>query len=267
MPIESRQNRRVKGIRRLRDCKERLAFLEGPHLLAELAGSDLEIEELVATPEFVEGRQGHLVDSVQAEPLLVSARVLASLVDAASPQGVLTVVRLPREGVSGLPVTSGGVYLYLEALQDPGNLGALARSAEAAGAAGIALGPGSAHPSHPKALRASAGSLLRLPTATGCSVDGMLEHLASASPRLVGLDSRGGSDLYETPLAGTLVLALGSEGAGLTPALRSEAEMLVSVPTAAQVESLNVTVAASVVLHELARRRRESRSAHEARPT
>ena len=130
------------------------------------------------------------------------------------------------------------------------------RSAEATGVAGVALGPGSAHPNHPKALRASAGSLLRVPTAVEASVAELAAHLEGVSPALVGLDAATGDDLYATDLPGATILALGAEGAGLSTDLRARADTLVSVPSAPTVESLNVAVAGSVVLHELARRRR-----------
>src|SRR6185436_13712949 len=97
------------------------------------------------------------------EPTLASADVLDSLADADSPKGLLAIAHLPRGGPETLPLRQGSMYLYLDGLQDPGNLGAIARVAEATGVAGLALSPGSVHPNHPRALRASAGGLLRLP--------------------------------------------------------------------------------------------------------
>ena len=260
--ISSRQNRRVKSIRSLGGCKDAYAFLEGPHLLEEWRRSEIELVELLATREFLDGPTGHLVASVSSlEPLVVSESVLSSLVDAGSPQGVLAVVKLPRSSSISLPLVHTGIYLLLEGVQDPGNLGAIVRSAEATAVTGIALCPGGAHPNHPKALRASAGSLLRVPTDIGVSARDLLEYLAVTSPRLIGLDSNGGRDLYSSPLTGTLVLAVGSEGAGLTSDLRALADEVVSIPSAEPVESLNAAVAVSVVLHELARRRRAGRPA------
>lgn len=254
--ITSRQNRRIKTIRSLRDCKGSHAFLEGPHLVGESLSSGIEVIEVLATPEWKERDEGKmLAASLAVEPLLVTESVLASLVDARSPQGVLAVVSLARSGVESLPIVDGGIYVLLEAVQDPGNLGALIRSAESTGAVGIGLSRGSAHPNHPKALRASAGSLLRVPVAVEAGADDLLAHLDSVAPTLVGLDAKAGGDLYQTDLTGTLVLALGSEGGGLSQDLRAKIDTLISIPSAPPVESLNVTVAGSVVLHELARRR------------
>ncbi len=161
---------------------------------------------------------------------------------------------LPRSGVASLPVATDRPYLYLDGLQDPGNLGALARVAEAAGAAGLALSPGCVHPNHPRALRASAGSLLRLPVAVGVEPEALDAHLAAAHPRWAALVPRDGEDLYRAPLAGTLILAVGAEGPGLSPALLARAGLRLTIPMAAAVESLNATVAAALVLFEVRRR-------------
>jgi len=188
-------------------------------------------------------------------PLAVVAPLLEDLLDADSPRGVLAVARLDRGGVGALPLQEAGVYVLADGLQDPGNLGALARVMEAAGATGLALAPGCVHPNHPRALRASTGSLLRLPTARGVTADALADHLAGLDPHWLALEPRGGTDLYAAPLEGTLVLLLGAEGPGLSAGLRRRAEAAVTIPLAEPVESLNATVAAALVLFE--RRRRD----------
>jgi RNA methyltransferase, TrmH family len=248
--ITSRQNQRVKDIRRLRRSKGDLALLEGPHLVESALAAGLPLEEVLATPDFLETSEGRRL-ARSFPPLAVSPEVLADLTDADSPRGLLAVVRLPRSGVEALPVRPGGSYLYLDGLQDPGNLGALARVAEAAGAAGLALSPGCAHPNHPRALRASAGSLLRLPVAVAADPPALDTRLAAARPRWLALVPRGGEDLYHARLDGTLVLALGAEGQGLSAPLLARAGLRLTIPMAPAVESLNVTVAAALVLFEV----------------
>ncbi len=253
--ISSRQNQRVKDIRRLRRSKGDLALLEGPHLVAEALAAGLALEEVLATPPFLDSPEGRrLAGLLAVEPLTVSLDLLAELTDADSPRGILAVAHLPRSGVASLPVAPGRPYLYLDGLQDPGNLGALARVAEAAGAAGLALSSGCAHPNHPRALRASAGSLLRLPVAVGAEPEALDAHLAPAHPSWAALVPRDGEDLYRARLEGTLVLALGAEGPGLSPLLLDRAALRLTIPMAAVVESLNATVAAALVLFEMRRR-------------
>jgi len=239
-------------------------LLEGPHLVGEALAAGLALETVLATPAFLAGDPGRaitraLAQSLAVLPLAVEPRLLDELADADSPRGILAVARLPRSGAADLPLLPGGIYLYAEGLQDPGNLGAIARAAEAAGAAGLALSPGTVHPNHPRALRGSAGSLLRLPVATDVEPAALAAHLAPLAPRWAALVPRGGLDLYRAPLApldhGALVLLLGAEGPGLSAALAARADLALSIPMASGVESLNAAVSAAVVLFEIRRRR------------
>jgi TrmH family RNA methyltransferase len=299
--IVSRQNRTLKDIRRLRRSKGARALLEGPHLLVAALDAGTPIETVVATAEFLASPAGRdLAAALPCLPLTVEPRLLDELADSDSPRGLLAVARLPRGGAETLPVRPGGTYLYVEGLQDPGNLGALARVAEAAGAAGMALSAGTVHPNHPRALRASAGSLLRLPVAVGVEPDLLDRHLRGPlgsagnldaagdvsaagaagdagdagdhrahaahgvhgahfrAPRWIALVPRGGVDLYDAlrdAPGGTIVLALGAEGPGVSPALLERASVRITIPVAPAVESLNATVAAALTLFELRRRR------------
>ena len=224
--------------------------------MAEALAAGLPLEEILATPPFLASAEGRiLARRFPAAPLEVAPELLAELTDADSPRGILAVASLPRSGVEDLPIMPSHPYLYVDGLQDPGNLGALARVAEAAGAAGLALSPGCVHPNHPRALRASAGSLLRLPVAVGVEPEALSRHLAAAHPRWTALVPRDGTDLYHADLGGTLVLAVGAEGPGLSPALLARADLRLTIPLEPAVESLNATVAAALVLFELLRRR------------
>lgn len=231
-------------------------MLEGPHLVGEAVAAGYELEAVLATPDWLESPEGlGLARHLPVPPLEVEPQLLQELTDADSPRGILAVARLPRSGVGSLPVREGGVYLFLDGLQDPGNVGALARVAESAGAAGLALSPGTAHPNHPRALRASAGSLLRLPVAVAADAESLDRHLAPVRPRWMALVPRDGEDLWHASLDGALVLAVGAEGPGLSPSLRERADLRLTISIEAPVESLNATVAAALVLFEVRRRR------------
>jgi len=271
--ITSRQNQRIKDIRRLRRSKGDRALLEGPHLVAEALATGLALESVLAEPDFLAGgvagdEARQILSALPAPPIEVAPDVLASVTDADSPRGIVAVARLPRRGVEYLPAQPDGVYLFLEGVQDPGNLGALARSAEAAGATGLALGTGTVHPNHPRALRGSAGSLLRLPVAVAADADALDGYLRRAlrgarnqsTPehpdiRWIALAPRGGEPLWQADLGGCLVLALGAEGPGLSAGLAARCTVELTIPLAAPVESLNAAVAASLVLFEIHRRR------------
>ncbi len=182
----------------------------------------------------------------------VDEQILEDLCDAYSPKGIVALVHLPRQGLDGLRSTPrNGVYLYGHQMQDPGNLGALARTAEAFGASALLLSPNTVHPNHPRALRASAGSLLRLPVAVGVEAADLTAQLLPAQMTTVALVPRDGIPLPDYRPTFPLLLILGSEGPGLPDTLLQRAQALVTIPLAEPVESLNVTVAASVVLWQL----------------
>ena len=253
--IVSRQNPKLKSIRRLRQCKGDRALLEGPHLIEEAIRQGLELETVLATPEFLADERGaKLAAALSPTPLEVAPPLLRELSDVDAPQGILAVAELRREAGGSLPVSADGRYVFAEGIQDPGNLGALARSAEASGASGLAIGSGSAHPNHPRALRASAGSLLRLPVARETTP----ERLRDLGARWIALVPRGGVSLYDADLSGPLVVAVGSEGRGLRSTTREGCGLEVTLPTGPTVESLNATVAAAVTLFEIQRQRLES---------
>lgn len=255
MVIRSRQNRRLKDMRRLRRCKGDRALLEGPHLLREAVAAGLVPDPVLATPEFLDSATGRLlVEILPVRPLEVLPALLDELADTDSPRGVLGAVRLERSGVAALPRSAEGIYVYVDGLQDPGNLGALARVAEASGVAALVLAEGTVSPNHPRALRASAGSLLRLPVAVRAAPEALDRHLGSPPATWCALVAGGGSDLYSTRLPRPLVLALGAEGPGLSAALRRHAGVELAIPMRGPVESLNATVAAAVVLFEWLRR-------------
>ncbi len=258
--ITSRNNAQLKTIRRLRRSKDDQALLEGPHLILEALAAGLPLRSILATRGFLESSSGRrLATRLPMRPLPVEDRLLAEVTDSDSPRGIVAVVRIPPLSVSELPLDEDGTYVYLEGLQDPGNFGAVVRAAEAAGATAACLSPGSVHPNHPRALRASAGSLLRFPVAVAGD-RALSDRLAPLRPTWAALVPRGGRDVFAAALSGCVVLALGTEGSGLTAEIRRQADLELTIPLQPPVESLNAAVAAAVALFEL-RRGRPGRAA------
>lgn len=251
-------------MKRIRRCKGEPgeALLEGPHLIEAALDAGLPVDSLMATPAFWDGPEAAtLRRTLPHPPRLTDPEVLEELADADSPRGIVARTRLrlyactPGDAPDSpppLPARDRGAYIYLDRVQDPGNLGAIARVAEATGATALVLGPDCAHAEHPRSLRASAGSLLRLPVAPNVDVPELTRYLHRFAPRVVALAPRGGSDLHAAAadLAGTLILVLGSEGAGTRREILDAADLRLTIPMEPPVESLNVAVAAAVVLYE-----------------
>ena len=251
--VVGRSNETLKAIRRLRRRQGDHALLEGPHLIAEALATGLEPESVLATPGFAVSASGRsLLRRLRRPPLLVDDARLAELADSDAPRGVLALARLPRTGPSELALGGSSLVLFLDGVQEPGNVGALARVAEAFGATALALAPGCAHPNHPRALRASAGSLLRLPIAVEATIGALDLRLLPHDPLWVALAAHGGEPPGAHGDTRPLVLALGAEGPGLSSAVEQRCALRWTIPLAGGVESLNVAVAAGVALFALA---------------
>jgi len=189
-----------------------------------------------------------------AEILVLPPEIFASAVDTESPQGIAALVK-PR--VFTLEEVLGGqnpLLLIAAGLQDPGNLGPLIRSAEEFGATGYVILPGTVSPENQKTLRASAGSVFRLPGITLCE-EHILHELAERKIRTVAAVAAEGSPLAEHDLTQPTALILGNEGAGISPSILKRADARVTIPMPGAVESLNAAIAGSILLYEAARQR------------
>lgn len=250
--ITSRSNETIKRVARLaRERDDRLCVLEGPHLVGEAQAAGWALELVLVTPRGeADGEIAAVLAGLEAvTPTRVADEVLERLADADSPRGLIAVAQRPPAPLPHLPRRA----VWLDAVQDPGNVGAIARVLEAAGGDLLLLGPGSAHPHHPRALRASAGSLLRLPWRADLDVEGA--RALTPGCRWLALDAGAATGLWELPdVHGGDVLALGAEGRGLSPVAQATCELALAIPLMRPVESLNVATAAAVVLFELRRR-------------
>ncbi len=237
------------------------AVLEGPHLVLEALALGLKLRPVLATEEFLATTQGQeVLARLPRPPLLATSRILDALADADSPRGLLAACSLPRLGLADLAPRENSIWLYLDRIQDPGNLGALARVAEGLGASGLILSPGCADPNHARALRASAGSLLRLPVAVHAEPAEARGRLSGIAGReapgalWIGLEAHQGAIRLDeiAPACRTTIIALGAEGPGLSAVTRAQLDIAVTIPLAGKLESLNVAVAAALVLARLA---------------
>ena len=147
------------------------------------------------------------------------------------------------------------LVLAAAGLQDPGNAGAIIRSAAAAGATGVVLDELSADPWGWKTLRAAMGSTFRLPIVTAGDALSACDRICRAGTRLIAATPRDGVSLYETDLQGPVAIVIGGEGAGISAALLERADERLTIPMAEGVESLNAAVAAALVVYEAARQR------------
>lgn len=238
--LQSPDNELVRRLRRLgrrREAGE--VLLEGPHVIREAVACGVELEVLAV-------RDGVRFTAPAGRVVTLTERAFSSVSQTMTPQGVLAIARRHHASAAdALAVAQAARWplIVLDGIQDPGNVGAVCRTAAAAGSPAVAALEGSADPFSPKAVRASAGTVFRLVVSRGrwselSAWDGF------------GAAARGGKPYVEADLAGRPLLAFGSEVHGLR---RKDLE-LVTIPMGPGVESLNVAAAAAVLLFEIRRR-------------
>ena len=266
MLVTSRTNPRVKQLRAAFSGNTRLAggmiAIEGEHLLEEAMRSGLVfktifLSERRSLPEWIPG---------SVERIELNEEVFASAVDTRSPQGIAALLVPPVWRIEDVcrPNARGGtapLMLLAAGLQDPGNLGTLIRSAEAFGATAVLTTASTVSEWNQKALRASAGSVFRMPVVQVTADD--LAALKSQGLRLLAAvaddpDKAGAVPVGKADLTGACVLMVGNEGAGLGEEWLRLADARVTIPTPGRVESLNAAIAGSLLLYEASRQRAAS---------
>src|SRR4029453_3367414 len=182
-----------------------------------------------------------------------SRAVLERLAESQTPQHLLAVARRRDVPVSEILIREGPV-VFVFGIQDPGNLGAIVRVAEAAGAAGVLGAPGTADFFHPRAVRASAGSVLRIPVSGRVSFEPFAADAKAAGRVVCGAVAADGQNAFEAPLPRSSVLAVGAEGTGLPAGAYRYLDRRLTIPMRAPVESLNAAVAVALLLYSPALR-------------
>lgn len=241
--------------RRTARSREGLFVVEGVRAAAEALDAGLAVEFALCAPGLDEGERGRALAARLAAAGVgverVSDRELARFADTEAPQGILLVCAQPRRTLADLAVSALTTLLVCDALQDPGNLGALIRSAAAFGAAGVVALDGTVDAWNPKAVRASAGAAFRLPLvpAPWSAAGGWL---AEHGFELWVADARG-EDVEQVGRRGPVALVIGNEGSGVRREIKAAAARTVAVPVEGRVESLNAAIAGSILLYRLAR--------------
>lgn len=247
--LTSTRNPRVRAAAALARRRERVSrgqhLAEGPRAVAEALAAGL-VVEVLATPDRAQG----LVVPPGTPVTLVADHVLAAIADATTPQGVVAVVTTPR---AALPdALTGDLVVVLDRVADPGNVGTIVRTADAAGVTGVVVTAGSADPFGPKAARAAVGSSYHLPVVTDVDLHDVRAACTASGRRLLGLDAGAARSVFDLdPAEGPVALVLGSEAHGLIDATVLDGTL--AIPIAGRAESLNVAAAAAVAAFAVAR--------------
>lgn len=262
-PITSKDNSAIQRLRALSDPKyrkqEKAFLIEGIKMVEEALRDDLGVLMVAAAPSLTRHHgMGiiRLAESRGVRLLWISERLMDALADSKTPQPVMAVVAMRKHSEEELLAHPARLIVIAHRLQDPGNLGTMIRTAEAAGASGIALSKQTVDPFNAKSVRASMGSILRLPIVHGVDSGSFIEQCRRRGFQTAAAVLNGEKTHFDVDLTKPTALVFGQEGAGLPQDLLSGIDLQVRIPMAATIDSLNVAASAAVVLYEAMRQRR-----------
>jgi TrmH family RNA methyltransferase len=261
--ISSRQNPIVRTFRELAahpPLDGSRLLLDGPHLVEEARAAGLAIEHAAVSASRLEessevARLAAALARDAAHVVAVTQPVMRVLSPVRSPSGIVAIAARQPSSVEDICGAPHAMIVAPVDVQDPGNLGALLRAAEALGATGAVVCGASASPFSWKAVRGSMGSVLRLPVVGGVDADALVARARKSGVRSIASVARGGNAAERIDWRGRVMLLIGGEGPGLRPATAAACDERVTIPMQPPVESLNVAVAGALLLHEARRLR------------
>jgi len=227
-----------------------LAVIEGPRPLKTAIEIGVDIKEIFYRPD--QAQISEFPELIDSNLHQVDPRTLDDISDSSTPQGVLAVVNVHETAVESIAKMRRVVVI--DSVQDPGNLGAIVRTAAAAQFDAVITAPGTADLWSARAIRASAGTLFALHVARRVDLDSSLDLLSSSGHSILATDSRGKLDVDEVEVGDRMTLILGSEAQGLAETIRARTDATIRVPMGPFVESLNVAVAAGIVMYRMQRK-------------
>jgi TrmH family RNA methyltransferase len=243
-----RHSRRLKDLRkRVKGRRAGEVIVDGRRLVSDLVRWGVPLRELYLVPEISSEFEAVGWRQSAEEVFELESSVLADIAPTRNPQGVLAIAAEPQ-----WPEWSaeGGVALWLDRIQDPGNVGAIVRSAAGLGAAAVLLSPECADPFGASAVRGSAGSVFRIPVGRDVGLAGVMVRVRESGGEIWATDSLGTKIDGWQPSKPCLLL-LGAEGVGLDPDIAELADGTVAIPMSRGIESLNVAVATGILLQHV----------------
>lgn len=251
--LESINNKLIKQTIALANKKERdktgLFVLEGERLVSEINDTDL-IEYVIVSEDY----KGEYPATNKI--CLTNNSVFAKLSDTVNPQGIIAVChKFKHKEEYAFDNCENPLFVILENVQDPGNLGTIIRTADAAGADGVFLSKGTVDLYNPKVVRSTMGSLFHLPIYTGIDLPKLLNNCKRYNVQTLAAHLGGVNTPYRTNMKKATAILVGNEGSGLTPETATMADELVRIPMPGKAESINASIATGILIYEAVRQR------------
>ncbi len=255
MIITSASNDKIKDVKKLvKSSKERyeqgVYIVEGIRMFREIPDNSI---VAVYVSESFYANNTDLVDCCGVEPCVVTDKIFNSISDTGTPQGIMAIVKMNKWSLEDV-LGEDTFVIIAERLQDPGNLGTIMRTAEAAGATGIILSNDSVDVYNPKVVRSTMGSIFRVPVYVSEDLAADIDKLKEKGVTIYGAHLKG-QDFYEKDFKKACGFLVGNEGKGLSDEISSKANDLIKIPMKGKVESLNAATSVAVISYEVLRQR------------
>jgi RNA methyltransferase, TrmH family len=231
--------------------------VEGPHLVEEALAAGTAIQSALVARSAAQKYRGLLARlPEEAEVVEIPDKLFARVAATETPQGLAALVELRSHGLDALLLIPNALLVVACGVQEPGNMGTIIRSTHALGGTAVLALKGTVSAFNPKAVRASAGAIFRLPLVQGLEPRSLFDRMRRAGLRLIAADRQSPLAMAEADLSGPVAVLIGREGAGLSEEISREAAQHVSIPLRAGTDSVNAATAAGIFLYEAARQRR-----------
>lgn len=255
--ITSKNNQVYKLFQKLQTKKYRdregLYLIEGENLVAEALSEGAAIEKAIVRKDCL-SRLEAMIDKIKGDVFVAGEGLFKAVARTETSQGIVAAVRKAEVFPDDIASKGGsGNFVILDRLQDPGNIGTIIRTADAAGYDGIIAMKGTADVFSPKTVRAAAGSLFRIPVVFMETEEELVRFIRAAGKKLTAASPVGSRYYYEEDLSRDIALIVGNEGNGVSQGLMEKAELKIGIPMNGTIESLNASVAAAIIMYEAVR--------------
>ncbi len=258
--ITSSQNPLIKEIKALKTKKYRdknkIFFIEGIKFVEEAIKYNAEIIKVLVSEKFLKTSSGNkilsLINFEGCEVFLLSQKLFNEVSDTENPQGIMAIIK-QNQSLLNTFENANNFYLILDTIQDPGNLGTIIRTADAAGVTGVILSKGCVDLYNPKVLRATMGSIFHLPVFFSEDIIETISNIRSKGIKIIAAFLNGSVSCFEMDAIDNIAVIIGNEANGISEELAAQADLLVKIPMPGKAESLNASIAAALIMFEVVR--------------
>lgn len=260
--ISSAQNPLVKEVKSLKNRKNReekgLFFVEGARLVEEAFSSGAEISRVFVSEQYASSRSNGGTDLAARQGVdayILPDKLFKEISDTDNPQGIIAVIKVQKYELEDIIPRPERFFVILDAVRDPGNMGTIIRTADAAGVGGIILSSDCVDIYNPKVLRATMGSVFHIPFFVSPHLNEDIARLKEKGIKVYAAHLKGKTSFYDVPMNEGVAIVIGNEANGISEEIAAASDMLVKIPMPGRSESLNASIAAGLLIYEVVRQR------------